>query len=80
MGSLNDNIAQAAAATNQMRTPPLWGVRVRAQLGVLNHDGLSTNFLQAISRHDGEGLNARVRFFQLKAQDQNDLINFLNTL
>ena len=82
MGSLNDNVAQGAANTNQMRTQPLWGVRLRGELGLgrLNHDGLSTNLFQAISRHDGEGRNARNRFVHLGAKDQEDLINFLNTL
>src|SRR5208337_2490290 len=71
MGSLNDNVAQGAANTNQMRTQPLWGVRLRGELGLgrLNHDGLSTNLFQAISRHDGEGRNARNRFVHLGAKD-----------
>jgi CxxC motif-containing protein (DUF1111 family) len=38
-------------ARNKLRTPPLWGVRLRPWL---MHDGASLTFLDAILRHGGE--------------------------
>lgn len=78
MGSLNDNIAQGAAQYYEMRTPPLWGVRARADR--LNHDGLSVGVPVAISRHSGEAAGAKARFNALPINDQTNLVNFVLSL
>jgi CxxC motif-containing protein (DUF1111 family) len=43
----------------KMRTPPLWGVRTRAQL---MHDGAEETFNEAILRHGGEAASVRNRY------------------
>ena len=52
MGSLNDGIAQGAAGNNQMRTAPLWGMRLFTQF---LHDGRASTVSAAILAHDGQG-------------------------
>ncbi len=51
MGSLDDGIQQGNANPNEMKTPPLWGVRAS---GPYLHDGRAANLDQAIRQHDGE--------------------------
>jgi CxxC motif-containing protein (DUF1111 family) len=77
MGSLGDGIAQASAGQREMRTAPLWGVRV---LTSFLHDGRATNLSDAILAHDGQGAAARRRFANLRTSDQQNLIAFLNSL
>ena len=77
MGSLNDGIAQAGAGTNEMRTAPLWGVRLQT---VLLHDGSATTIRQAILRHDGEGRAARNAFINLDDTQKGALLAFLKSL
>ena len=52
MGSLGDGIAQNGAGTREMRTAPLWGVRL---FTTFLHDGRATNLSDAILAHDGQG-------------------------
>jgi CxxC motif-containing protein (DUF1111 family) len=77
MGSLGDGIAQSGAGQTEMRTAPLWGVRV---LTTFLHDGRATSLSQAILAHAGQGQAARDRFAGLGASDQANLIAFLNSL
>ncbi len=78
MGSLGDGIAQAGAGQREMRTAPLWGVRV---MSTFLHDGRATLALtQAILAHDGQGRAASNNFRNLRAIDQANLIAFLNSL
>src|SRR5262249_8899933 len=77
MGSLNDGIAQAGAAPNEMRTAPLWGVRL---LTTLLHDGSAKNIPQAILRHAGQGVAARNAFAALNHGQQTALVAFLKAL
>jgi CxxC motif-containing protein (DUF1111 family) len=75
-----DGIVQngGAGTRNMIRTPPLWGVRGRAEL---MHDGLSLSFNDAIQRHAGVGgTTARNNFNALSAAQRADLIAFLNSL
>jgi mono/diheme cytochrome c family protein len=58
-------------------TRPLWGVGSTAPYG---HDGRSNSLNDVILRHGGEALTARNAFAALKANDQNALITFLNSL
>lgn len=77
MGSLNDGIAQNGASGQEMRTAPLWGVRV---LKRFLHDGRAASLSQAILAHDGQGKAARDNFASLHEIDQNNLIAFLKSL
>jgi CxxC motif-containing protein (DUF1111 family) len=60
-----------------MRTAPLWGVRV---LTTFLHDGRATTLSQAILAHAGQGADAAEAFSNLSAQQQANLIAFLNSL
>ncbi|MBV9867941.1 MAG: hypothetical protein JO316_21510 [Abitibacteriaceae bacterium] len=77
MGSLNDGIAQADAGTDEMRTPPLWGLRASAPY---LHDGRAATIEAAILAHDGEALNARDRYAHLTPQQRQQILDFLNSI
>jgi CxxC motif-containing protein (DUF1111 family) len=77
MGSLGDGIAQAGAGQTEMRTAPLWGVRV---LTSFLHDGRASTLSEAILDHAGQGQAARNQFANLNASEQANLIAFLNSL
>ncbi|HXQ22788.1 MAG TPA: di-heme oxidoredictase family protein, partial [Candidatus Acidoferrales bacterium] len=77
MGSLGDGITSGAAGPTMMRTAPLWGVRAKSRL---LHDGRAESVTDAINFHDGQGAAARSAFQALPAQQQQHLIDFLNTI
>jgi CxxC motif-containing protein (DUF1111 family) len=77
MGSLGDGIAQNGAGTREMRTAPLWGVRL---FTTFLHDGRATSLGDAILAHDGQGRAASHRFSALNASQRAQLIAFLNSL
>ena len=77
MGKLGDGIAQGGARQTEMRTAPLWGVRV---LKTFLHDGRATTLSAAILAHDGQGKTASNRFSALSASDKSNLLAFLNSL
>jgi CxxC motif-containing protein (DUF1111 family) len=85
MGSLGDGIVQGDATENEARTPPLWGLRSRATIGLL-HDGRATggsqdqNVRTAIAAHDGEGLAAATAFAALPLADRDRVVRFLLSL
>jgi CxxC motif-containing protein (DUF1111 family) len=60
-----------------MRTAPLWGIRARE---VFLHDGRATDLPTAISLHDGQGKAAAQAFEALTSQQQQEVVDFLNTL
>ena len=62
---------------NKIRTPPLWGLRLRTRL---MHDGNSFTFSDAILRHDHEAASARDAFFSLPAQERDAVLQFLRSL
>jgi CxxC motif-containing protein (DUF1111 family) len=62
---------------NRMRTPPLWGVRMRSRL---MHDGTSLTFTDAILRHRGEASVERTRFIALREGAKQQLLTFLRSL
>ena len=62
---------------NKLRTPPLWGVRLRSRL---MHDGMSLTFRDAILRHQGEAAHVTQQFSKLKEKDQELLFDFLRSL
>ncbi|HEY1270003.1 MAG TPA: di-heme oxidoredictase family protein [Candidatus Binatia bacterium] len=77
MGSLGDGIEQGRATGREMRTAPLWGLRVRA---TYLHDGRALALDGAILAHDGQGKAAKNRFAALSASDAQKLMAFLNSL
>ena len=77
MGSLNDGIAQDGARVNEMKTPPLWGLRVSAPY---LHDGRAATLDQAIRAHDGEARTSRNRYTTLTPQLRQQVLDFLGTL
>lgn len=77
MGALADGIAQADAGAREMRTAPLWGLRVRNRL---LHDGRAATPDEAIRAHAGEGAAARDRYQRLPNALRQQLLDFLATL
>jgi CxxC motif-containing protein (DUF1111 family) len=77
MGALGDGIVQNGASGREMRTAPLWGARVRT--GYL-HDGRARTLRDAILAHDGQGRAARDRFAGLDDHQQDQVVEFLNSL
>jgi CxxC motif-containing protein (DUF1111 family) len=77
MGALGDGITSGSAGPTMMRTAPLWGLRAKS---ALLHDGRAADIPTAIELHDGQGKAAAVAFKALSTQEQQDLINFLDTI
>ncbi len=65
------------AASQEWRTPPLWGVRDSAPY---LHDGRAKTLEQAIAMHGGEGHQAAINFFNLSKADQTRVMSFLRSL
>ena len=72
-----DGIAQASAAPEEIRTPALWGLRLRRPL---MHDGSAATVESAIGQHRNEADLARRGFDQLSAEDRKRLVAFLHSL
>ena len=77
MGSLGDGIEQGRATGSEMRTAPLWGLRL---LTTFLHDGRAHTIEDAILAHDGQSRPARDRFAALVTQDRASLLAFLHIL
>ena len=77
MGILADGIEQLPAKGSEMRTAPLWGLRLRDRY---LHDGRATSVDQAIRAHDGEAKVIRDRYNALPAASRQAVLEFLNTL
>ncbi|MCA9290117.1 MAG: hypothetical protein KDA25_03250 [Phycisphaerales bacterium] len=85
MGLLGDSIEQGAASGNQLRTPALWGIRLRDPM---IHDGrfsagtFETRVTDAIESHGpfGEGAASAAAFASLSAGEKSSLIQFLDSL
>ena len=65
------------SAQDKIRTAPLWGIRFRNRL---MHDGVSTTLRDAVLRHSGEASEATRHFQKLSHNDQEDVVEFLNSL
>lgn len=72
-----DSIPQAAATPDEIRTPALWGVRLRRPL---LHDGRAATIEEAIQGHGGEATAVRRRFDGLPASSAQALLAFLRSL
>ena len=77
MASLGDGITSGAAGPRQMRTAPLWGVRGKSRF---LHDGRAETIAEAIELHDGQAAAARNAFNALTAAQQEQVVDFLNTI
>jgi CxxC motif-containing protein (DUF1111 family) len=77
MGRLGDGIAQPPAGMTEMRTAPLWGLRLRDRY---LHDGRASTLDMAILAHEGEGAIARDRFAKLAPAKRSALMAFLGSL
>jgi CxxC motif-containing protein (DUF1111 family) len=77
---LADDIAQGAAAGNEFRTAPLWGLGQRI---FFLHDGRTKDLVQAIQEHSSSGSEATsviTVFNALPASSKQDILNFLRSL
>jgi CxxC motif-containing protein (DUF1111 family) len=72
-----DGIKQGAAASNEIRTPALWGLRLRRPF---LHDGSAATIEDAIRRHGGEALLAVRGFERLNDEERAALLAFLRSL
>jgi CxxC motif-containing protein (DUF1111 family) len=77
---LEDGITQGGAGPDEFRTAPLWGVGQRV---FFLHDGRTSNLVEAIRAHRSPGSEANKvieQFNKLKAQEQQEIVDFLRTL
>src|SRR5262249_7083425 len=72
-----DGIQPAAASGDEIRTPALWGLRLRRPL---LHDGSASTIEEAIARHQREAELAARGFRELRAEDRVRLLAFLRSL
>jgi CxxC motif-containing protein (DUF1111 family) len=72
-----DGIGQGDARPEEIRTPPLWGVRLRAPF---LHDGRASTLRQAIELHSGESTQIRSNFEKIPEAEQSALLAFLRSL
>jgi len=72
-----DGIVQGPADADEIRTPALWGLRLRRPL---LHDGSAATPEDAVRRHGGEAELARRGFVQLPDADRAALLAFLRSL
>jgi CxxC motif-containing protein (DUF1111 family) len=72
-----DGIVQGPAEEEEIRTPALWGLRLRRPL---LHDGTAATAEDAVRRHAGEADLARRGFEQLSDSDRAALLAFLRSL
>jgi CxxC motif-containing protein (DUF1111 family) len=74
-----DGIVQVGPqdTANKLRTPPLWGLRVKARF---MHDLKSLTLDSAIHRHAGEARHVEDDFDELTQTQKQQLITFLQSL
>jgi CxxC motif-containing protein (DUF1111 family) len=72
-----DGIQQAGARPEEIRTPALWGLRLRRPF---LHDGSAFTIEEAIQRHQHEAALAQRGFAQMPPEDRARLLAFLRSL
>ena len=72
-----DGIEQEAALANEIRTPALWGLRLRRPL---LHDGSAATPLDAVQRHGGEAAAVMERYRAASDEMRRALLAFLDSL
>lgn len=85
MGLLGDGIAQGAASTQEIRTPPLWGLRSRDPMlhdGTVGGGTFEERVTAAIEAHGpfGEGASSAAAFAALTPIEKQQLFAFLDSL
>jgi CxxC motif-containing protein (DUF1111 family) len=81
--ALSDGRPDGEAAGNEWRTPPLWGISYHQTVNkhtFLLHDGRARNIEEAILWHGGESTKVLDNFRQLKKEDREKIIQFLESL
>jgi CxxC motif-containing protein (DUF1111 family) len=79
MGAQGDRIGgEGDAAPREMRTSPLWGLRLSGPTYL--HDGRARSIAEAVERHDGQGARARDAYIRLAPGKKAALVAFLKTL
>jgi len=77
MGSLGDGIEQGMARGVDMKSAPLWGLRVS---GPYLHDGRAPTVDAEIRAHDGEAALARDLYLRLTPTQRQQLLEFLSSI
>lgn len=77
MDALGDGITSDAAGPTMMRTAPLWGIRARS---LYLHDGRAQTVTEAITLHAGQGASSAAAFQALSESQQQQVLDFLNTI
>jgi CxxC motif-containing protein (DUF1111 family) len=72
-----DGIEQEAAQQNEIRTPALWGLRLRRPL---MHDGSAPTVSDALRQHGGEAAGVMERYRGASDQMRRALLAFLDSL
>jgi CxxC motif-containing protein (DUF1111 family) len=72
-----DGIEQGAAEPDEIRTPALWGLRLRRPL---LHDGSAATPSDAVLRHAGEATGVIERYRSLTSEQRRALLAFLDSL
>ena len=72
-----DGIEQAAAKADEIRTPALWGLRLRRPF---LHDGSAATLDAAIRRHGGEAASVTGRYTGAGEAERSAVLAFLNSL
>ncbi len=86
MGGLGDGIAQGDAAVTEMRTPPLWGLRLRtaflhdARVSSGSYDNRVRDAIAAHGANGSEAAASATAFAGLSGPDQDALVAFLDSL
>jgi len=80
---LADHRSDFLANGNEWRTQPLWGLGMIEFVNdhtFLLHDGRARNIEEAILWHGGEAASSKNDFMNLKAEEREQLLRFLNSL
>ncbi len=72
-----DGIEQGAAEPDEIRTPALWGLRLRRPL---LHDGSAATISEAVRRHGGEAAGVMERYNKASEPMRRALLAFLDSL
>jgi CxxC motif-containing protein (DUF1111 family) len=86
MGAAADGIGDGPAGVREIRTPPLWGVRIRNPMwhdGRVNGGNFESRIQEAISLHGAslsQGQAAATAYASLSVSEQQSVVAFLNSL
>lgn len=80
---LADNRPEGEASGSEWKTPPLWGIGLTPMVNGHSfylHDGRARNLLEAILWHGGEALAQRDAVINLKKDERQKLLRFVESL